>query len=160
MSNKLAVTDLLTDEEYATLTPAQKLAYWEALKPAMKAITDEEARVRRDIVAGLFPNAQSGTNTFPLADGREVKAVIGTNYTLAGNEAVDAVCDQIERIGNQGAFLAERLITWTPKLAVGEYKELDTNSEDQKLIKSLLDTIITTKPAMPTLEIVTPSKKK
>jgi hypothetical protein len=112
--------------------------------------------VRKAVVADFAPSKE-GTNNFDLGNGYKLKIVTGTNYKLDDNEKVQGILDQIERIGNKGAFIAERLIGWTPRLSVSEYKKLgETDDASETKIKELIDTVISTSPASPTVEIVTP----
>ena len=135
-----------------------KILAWEAAVKALAAAKDAEAALRKEVLAEAFafdPEAlREGTENFELGNGYKLKAVFKISRNLNNeNEAVDKVLSKIEKTGPEGAFIAERLVKWKPELSVSEYKKLPEK------FKKLFDEIVTSKEAMPSLELVAPKSK-
>jgi hypothetical protein len=126
---------------------------WHAAKQRLDAAKKEEMELRNQVVAMCYADAQEGTHNLDLGSGYKLKAVVKNNYTLADNEAVDAALSKLRKVGNEGEFLADRVIGWTPKLSLSEYREL------QPQYKAVIDTVLTIKPGAPSLELVEPKGK-
>jgi hypothetical protein len=116
------------------------------------------------VVSRAFPNANEGTNTVELGNGYELKAGIKYNYKLDENPKVEAGLDAIEKIGNQGKFIADRLVSWTPNFQLTEYRKLQEEakegSKDAQEILKIASSFLTITDAAPTLEIKAPKAKK
>ena len=140
------------------------LMRWDALKKAVEAAKEQEMELRKYIVTRAFPNADEGTNTIELGEGYKLKAVVKYNYTLSDNDTVEAGLDAISKIGNDGKFIADRLVSWKPSFLKTEYTQLlDDKSKGSKIASDILDvvtTFLTIKDAAPTLDIVEPKVKK
>lgn len=136
-----------------------KILAWEAAVKALAAAKDAEAALRKEVLAEAFafdPEAlREGTENFELGNGYKLKAVFKISRNLNNeNEAVDKVLSKIEKTGPEGAFIAERLVKWKPELSVSEYKKLPEK------FKKLFDEVVTSKEAMPSLELVAPKAPK
>ena len=136
-----------------------KILAWEAAVKALAAAKDAEAALRKEVLAEAFafdPEAlREGTENFELGNGYKLKAVFKISRNLNNeNEAVDKVLSKIEKTGPEGAFIAERLVKWKPELSVSEYKKLPEK------FKKLFDEVVTSKEAMPALELVAPKSKQ
>ena len=135
-----------------------KILAWEAAVKALAAAKDAEAALRKEVLAEAFafdPEAlREGTENVELGAGYKLKAVFKISRNLNNeNEAVDKVLSKIEKTGPEGAFIAERLVKWKPELSVSEYKKLPEK------FKKLFDEVVTSKEAMPSLELVEPKSK-
>ena len=135
-----------------------KILAWEAAVKALAAAKDAEAALRKEVLAEAFafdPEAlREGTENFELGNGYKLKAVFKISRNLKNeNEAVDKVLSKIEKTGPEGAFIAERLVKWKPELSVSEYNKLPEK------FKKLFDEVVTSKEAMPSLELVAPKSK-
>ena len=135
-----------------------KILAWEAAVKALAAAKDAEAALRKEVLAEAFafdPEAlREGTENFELGNGYKLKAVFKISRNLNNeNEAVDKVLSKIEKTGPEGAFIAERLVKWKPELSFTEYKKLPEK------FKKLFDEVVTSKEAMPSLELVAPKSK-
>ncbi len=136
-----------------------KILAWEAAVKALAAAKDAEAALRKEVLAEAFafdPEAlREGTENFELGNGYKLKAVFKISRNLNNeNEAVDKVLSKIEKTGPEGAFIAERLVKWKPELSISEYKKLPEK------FKKLFDEVVTSKEAMPSLEVVAPKAPK
>lgn len=135
-----------------------KILAWEAAVKALAAAKDAEAALRKEVLTEAFafdPEAlREGTENFELGNGYKLKAVFKISRNLNNeNEAVDKVLAKIEKTGPEGVFIAERLVKWKPELSVTEYKKLPEK------FKKLFDEVVTSKEAMPSLELVAPKSK-
>ena len=135
-----------------------KILAWEAAVKALAAAKDAEAALRKEVLAEAFafdPEAlREGTETFEIGNGYKLKAVFKISRNLNNeNEAVDKVLSKIEKTGPEGVFIAERLVKWTPDLSLTEYKKLPEK------FKKLFDEVVTSKEAIPSLELVAPKSK-
>ena len=135
-----------------------KILAWEAAVKALAAAKDAEAALRKEVLAEAFafdPEAlREGTENFELGNGYKLKAVFKISRNLNNeNEAVDKVLSKIEKTGPEGVFIAERLVKWKPELSITEYKKLPEK------FKKLFDEVVTSKEAIPSLELVAPKPK-
>ena len=135
-----------------------KILAWEAAVKALAAAKDAEAALRKEVLAEAFafdPEAlREGTETFEIGNGYKLKAVFKISRNLNNeNEAVDKVLSKIEKTGPEGVFIAERLVKWKPELSITEYKKLPEK------FKKLFDEVVTSKEAIPSLELVAPKSK-
>ena len=141
-----------------TVNRDAKILAWEAAVKALAAAKDAEAALRKEVLTEAFafdPEAlREGTENFELGNGYKLKAVFKISRNLNNeNEAVDKVLAKIEKTGPEGVFIAERLVKWKPELSVTEYKKLPEK------FKKLFDEVVTSKEAMPALELVAPKSK-
>ena len=135
-----------------------KILAWEQAVKALAAAKDAEAALRKEVLAEAFafdPEAlREGTENFELGNGYKLKAVFKISRNLNNeNEAVDKVLSKIEKTGPEGVFIAERLVKWKPELSITEYKKLPEK------FKKLFDEVVTSKEAIPSLELVAPKSK-
>lgn len=146
------------------LTQDQVLFTWQQLKDALTTAKEAEMEYRKYVVKRAFPNATEGTNVIELNAGYILKAVVKYNYKLLDNKIVEKTLDDIAKIGNEGAFVADRLVNWHPTFSVGEYRELENNAKDgnetaQAILAKCGEMLIVDEGA-PTLTITAPKGKK
>lgn len=133
------------------------------LKEALEKAKEAEMAIRKYIVNRIFPDKVEGTNTLELGNGYLAKAVVKFNYNLDPDlDKVDAALDRITRMGNEGAFIAERLVKWSASFLLTEYRKLQEPdaTEIQKAIKKEIDSVLTITDAAPTFDIKEPKEKK
>lgn len=135
----------------------ENLDHWKAIEMEYRKIT----------TAMLVPdhNRNEGMNTIELGSGYAAKVGIKMNYKLASdNDVVWKGLEAIEKLGNEGKFVAERLISWSPNFLLTEYRQLQDDAEKgSDFAKNALKEIekfMTITEASPTLEIKEPKKKK
>ena len=123
----------------------------------------KELELRKYIVNRAFPSKTEGTNTLELGSGYELKAVVKYNYKLASNDVVEKVLSDISAIGNEGPFVADRLVSWTPNFLKTEYTKLQedaaSGNENAKKILKLTEAMLEITDAAPTLTIKAPKIK-
>lgn len=140
------------------------LLLWSDKKAAIEKAKAEEMDLRKYIVKREFPKPNEGTNTKELGQGYQLKAGIKYNYKLADNDTVEDCLSKISALGNQGAFIADRLVSWTPNFLLTEYRQLQEEAEKGSgFAKQALDEVnkmLTITEAAPTLEIKEPKAKK
>lgn len=124
----------------------------------------QELDLRKYIVNRAFPQKEEGTNTKELGNGYELKAVVKYNYKLADNDVVEKTLQEIAKVGNDGPFIADRLVGWTPNFLKTEYNKLQDDAaagnENAKAILKLTEKMLTITDAAPTLTIKEPKVKK
>ena len=157
----------LSDLEFAKVHD-ETLMKWEQAKAALEAAKEAEMSLRKLYVAiASNPDQKKGTENIAIGNGYKAKVVKKINYGWAKGpdekvdyEAVHDAQDAIEKLGNEGAFLADRLIKWSAELSVSEYNKLEPESNPtHKAVKAALDKVIVTSEGAPTLEIVAPKGK-
>ncbi len=90
------------------------LMLWADKKKAIELAKEAEMDLRKYIVGRAFPQKQEGMNTKELGNGYALKANVKYNYNLADNETVEKCLDHISALGNEGPFIADRLVSWKP----------------------------------------------
>lgn len=161
-------------DEWTNPTPADPrdlldrdtvLMHWHQAQEVLAAAKVTEMEWRKYVVKRAFEKPVEGTNTLPLGGGYSLKAVIKYNYKLdADNEKIERGLDEIRAIGNQGAFIADRLVSWTPNFLVTEYRNLqaqaDDGGEEAKKMLKIVNSFLTINEAAPTVEIKEPKGSK
>lgn len=153
--NPLARFDAMSRDEV--------LIEWEHLKDQLSKAKEAEMQMRKYIVSRAFPDATEGTNTLELGNGYQLKAVTKFNYNLDPDlDKVEAALGEIAGMGNEGAFIADRLVKWEASFLLTEYRKLqeDDATDIQKQIKKRIDQVLTITDAAPQLEIKEPKVKK
>lgn len=147
----------------ADMSQDELLMLWQVKKDALTKAKEDEMDLRKYIVTRAFPAKVEGTNTLELGAGYTLKAQIKFSYKLSDNDTVEKTLDKITAIGNQGAFIAERLVSWTPNFLLTEYRNLveaaSSSHEAQEILAAVGEMLIIDD-AAPTLEIKEPRKKK
>ena len=142
----------------------QLLLLWQQKKNAIEVAKNEELDLRKYIVKREFPKPNEGTNRKSLGNGYELKAVTKFNYKCDDNDKVEAGLNKLSALGNEGGFIADRLISWTPNFLLKEYRQLQEDAEKgsqfAKNALSIVSEFITITEAAPTLEIKEPKVKK
>lgn len=134
-------------------------------KKQLDYFKETEMELRNLCIKFLFPTKKEGVNTVELGGGYTVKAGIAFNYRLDGdNNKIEDVLDDITKIGNEGAFISDRVITWTANFHVAEYRKLqdDASKGNQTAVSILnkLEQILTITDKAPTLEVKAPKNTK
>lgn len=143
----------------ANLTNDQVLAAWEHSKAALNNAKEAEMEWRRYAATRHFQQPAEGVNTLELNNGYELKYTRKLNYRLLDNDTVDKYLGRIAKIGNQGQFIAERLVSWTPAFSIKEWREIKKqDTEEMKAIYKLVLEMLFIEEAAPTLTIKEPKK--
>lgn len=163
----------LTPEIEAQLT-ANKLPHdedgmlmlWQESKDELTKWKEKEMEWRKICAAFLVPEKTEGTVNVELGAGYQAKVVHKYNYKLdSDNDKIWAALDKIGAIGNEGKFIAERLVSWTPNFLKTEYttlkEEAAKGSQQAKDILTIVEgDMLTITEAAPTLDIKEPKAKK
>lgn len=153
------------EAKYGAFTRDELLMEWEKKKKAIEIAKNEEMNLRKFIVKKAFPEAKEGMNTIKLGNGYDLKAAVKFNYTLAANDVVEKCLNKIAKVGNEGSFIADRLVSWKPTFLLTEYRTLIEEAEKEngkhaKEILKIVNEMLTITDAAPTLEIKEPKQKK
>ena len=143
------------------------LMLWQKSKEMLNQYKETEMDYRKICAGFLVPNHQQneGTNTVELGNGYQAKVGIKYNYKPnSDNKVIWKALEKIEKIGNKGAFIAERLFSWSPNFLLTEYRQLqedakDGSNEAKEMLKIIETEMITISEAAPTLEIKEKKKK-
>jgi hypothetical protein len=141
-----------------TIQQANAIKAWRDAKAAAASAVIAERNLRAEMVALCFPEAKIGTNNLDIGQGYKLKYVKSLNYKLdtgdvdavTGLSNTDRALDTIRSTGNEGAFIADRLVKWKPELSLTEYKALSDT------FKKIINTVVTTSDASPEVEMVPP----
>lgn len=140
------------------------LMLWDSRKKSIEQAKESEMELRKYIVSRAFPNKKEGMNNKDLGNGYTLKAGVKYNYNLADNDTVEKCLDEIAKIGNQGGFIADRLVSWQPSFLITEYRALQEEKDkgDRTAIEilSVINEMLTITESAPTLEIKAPKAKK
>jgi len=155
----------LTDNEYKALAN-DVLHKWEQQKKLLDSAKSAERTYRDQYVAMMSdPSNRRGTETIPLLNGYSAKVTKKETISFIKSSvdarrvdvnAVEAAQDEIEKLGNVGSVLADRLIKWKPEFSLSEYNKLDVTNETEAAIRKIVDRVIVVKPSAPELKIVAP----
>lgn len=121
---------------------------WRDTAKNLKIMKERESAMRAEIVRRQFPNPKDGTQRVPLGNGYSLKAVYSPNYKIdKDQEKVDAAEAIMHSAGNEGSFIAARLIKYKPEMSVSEYKSLIKSADDgngtARAILTALQSILT-----------------
>lgn len=128
---------------------------WQAKRVQLEALKEAELIARNKVVGHLFEEYtdKEGTENIDIGGGYKLKLVFAQNFNVPsaeGGKAVKEVIAQLEKLGDDGKFIAERLFKWKPEVSKTEYKALPPS------MKRIANKVITTKAAQPTIEIIAP----
>lgn len=139
----------------------QLLVEWQQAKKTLDAAKEKELELRKRIVeeTDLFdPTKETGTQTVQLGQGWKVKATKGLNYNVANKEGETfTVLAELDKMGNELiSHIAKELFSFKPEVRKTKLKELAEISPDAH---RLVESVITTKPATPSLELIPPKSE-
>lgn len=159
-----APTNPTPSSPYDGMTEDQLLLAWDDIKKAIEVAKNQEMELRKYIVNRAFPKKHEGMNTKELGKGYELKAAVTYNYNLADNDTVENCLAKIAALGNDGPFIADRLVSWKPSFLLTEYRQLvDDKEKGSKFADDCLKLItpmLTISEAAPSLKIKEPKVAK
>ena len=131
------------------------ISKWEHAQSVLELAKAAELDARADMAALAFPQgaAPAGTAYVPLMNGWRLKGTFGTNITI-DRAALPDMLLALAAAGPAGAAAAETVFRYKPELVATVYKNLMPS------LASLVDTVLTSKPAMPAFELVAPKAAK
>lgn len=141
------------------------LMLWKEWEHHLKEAKELEMQYRKICAAFLTPTKSEGTTRVELGNNYQAKVVNKYNYKLDNdNDKIWECLDRIGNVGNNGKFIAERLVSWTPNFLKTEYvtlqEEAEKGSDDAKSILKIVGDMLTITEAAPTLEIIEPKANK
>jgi hypothetical protein len=142
------------------------LMLWKETKERLSNFKEIEMDYRKICAAFLVPDKVEGTTNVELGLGYVAKVVTKYNYNLnSDNDKIWSALSDIESVGNEGKFIAERLVSWTPNFLKTEYTTLQEasakGSDSAKVILKIInDKMLTITEGAPTLEIKEPKAKR
>lgn len=146
------------------LSQDELLVIWSKLQSQIATLKAQELEFRRYVVSRAFPQAVEGTNVQELGNGYSLKAKIKYNYNLKDNDTVWAGLEELSKLNNEGPFIAERLVSWSPNFLLTEYRKIEdeaaNGSEIAKKQLFVISKFMERKNATPELEIKAPKEGK
>lgn len=138
------------------------LVDWQAKKAALEVAKEQEMEARKLAVMFMHDPSKSGTTeNVELGGGYKATMKVPVRYGFIQNAEgrtdkakIEKALAKIEKDGEAGELIAERLIKWTPELSLTEYKQLPDK------YRKIIDDVIITSEGTPTLEIKEPKAKK
>jgi len=138
------------------------LVDWQAKKAALETAKENEMAARKLAVMFMHDPSKSGTTeNVELGGGYKAKMKVPVNYGFVKRDdgktdkaRIEKALSKIEKDGEAGELIADRLVKWSPELSLTEYKNLPDK------YRKIIDDVITTTEGTPTLEIVEPKAKK
>lgn len=133
------------------------LTEWRSYSQILATAKTDEMNIRKAVVGFVTdPSKVAGTENIDLGQGWKLKAVKKENYGFIKDDdgkideaAIDRACAKLAKLQN-GGYIAERLISWSPSLSVKEFKGLTPE------MHKIIDPIVVISAGAPTLEIVAP----
>ncbi|CUS06491.1 hypothetical protein FDJ62_gp30 [Acinetobacter phage Loki] len=128
---------------------------WSDLKEQMNRLKAQELEMRNEIIKRFFSRDldKEGTINHELGRGWKLKAEFKKTYGFTTTEDLNAALDKLEDQSPEFKLLVERLVGWSPKLSVSEYKKLPDD------FRKIIDEVIVIKPSQPTVTLVEPKTK-
>lgn len=147
-----SVNASVENEDFSQFSDDMLIAQWHKTAGIAATWKAKEAAMREEVVRRVFKDNAAGTYNRELGKGYVLKCTKKETFKVV-ETAINPTLDKIRALGNEGTFLAARLIKWKPEFAKSEFNKAPENV--QKLILEAIEI----KPAMPTLEIVEPKKR-
>lgn len=143
---------MFPNDHNTALSQSEKIALlreWDAENKTLAAAVLKEKDLRARVLAAFSQygddELKSGVENVDIGGGYDLKMEHKLSYKLDKDRLDDAL-EAIEKLAN-GELLAERLVKFTPELAVGEYKKLPDEA------KKIIDGVLTVKRATSSVEI-------
>ncbi len=137
------------------------IAEWLEAKRAVdetKPLVEKERALRMRVAIECFEYGEGelreGTERHHIKDGYHVAGKFSITYGFKKPDEVRAVLDEIEQSSPAGAFLADRIVRWKPELDAREYKAAPPE------IRDLINSVLTKKQALPTIDLEAPKVAK
>lgn len=128
---------------------------WRSAASDLAVMKEVESDLRKRVEMNVFdPTITEGTETKDLGNGYKLKAAKGWKVTVpsADINLLNQALDKIEKMEN-GAFIVERLVKWSPTVSKTEYKALNP------IMKGIIDDAVTIAPDTTKLTFVEPKAK-
>lgn len=156
----MALVPIPTPEEIRDMSKDALLMLQQKYTGELARLKLVESLLRAEVVNRYFgSDIKEGMNNYDLGRGYTLKVTHGFNYNLSESEkpknggvvkATSLALARIKTLGNEGAFIAERLVKWTPELSITEYRKLGDE------YKKIIDTALTISAASPKVEVAEP----
>lgn len=154
-NKKTGEVETYTEEAYQA-ERNRRLMAWQEAKDALETAKANELSLR--VLAVDFmadPEKVGTTENVDLGNGYKAKMKTPLRYGFLKNAEgkldkaqIDKALSKIEKDGDAGELIAERLVKWTPDLSLTEYKLLSAKH------KTIIDSVLVVSEGAPTLEIV------
>lgn len=157
----MALVPLPTPEEIRDMSSDALLLKQQQYAAELKRLQLVEGLLRAEVVNRYFgTELVEGVNNYDLGKGYMLKVTYGYNYSLSESEkpknggmvkATSFALEQLRTMGNEGIFIADRLVKWKPELSISEYRKLSAEH------KAVIDKALTVSVAAPKVELKEPA---
>lgn len=149
------MTNQVKTMDFSQVSNDNLVTGWNDLKEQMNRLKAQELEMRNEITSRFFSRDadKEGVVNHELGRGWKLKATFKKTYSFTNTNDLNAALDKLEDQSPEFKLLAERLVGWTPKLSVSEYKKLPDDFRKE------IDSVIVIKNAQPTIELVEPKTK-
>lgn len=138
---------------------------WQATQGQLEIVKTQELKLRNQVIAALWPQATTGTQSLELSGGWKLKGSFTQNFKINREHQPNdpektrygkliAAMIALSKIDAAGALIAKRLIKWDADLVKKEYEEMPAQ------YKALIEPLITMSQGQPQLELVAPKPEK
>lgn len=133
------------------MTPSeaqQAFVAWQQIKQQLAAIQEQELKLRLQVIEAYFPDRDDeGTHTLKLEEGWKLQCVTRVNRKLENAKGeTSAIVRQLP------PEMAEKAVAWKPELKMRGYRDLPPE------YRVLLDSVVTSTPGTPSLNLVAPKE--
>lgn len=137
------------------LNDNEVIQQWLDTKKQMEALREREVELRNEVLKRKFAGklGHEGTVNSELGNGYKLKAVFKKTYGFTDTEKLGEMLDYLETQSPEYGVLVDRLVTYSPKLSVSEFKQLPDHFLKQ------FEKVVVIKDAQPTLSLVEPKDK-
>lgn len=124
---------------------------WLDAKERLAQVQELEKTLRAEVLKlCLGENApEKGTVNYDLGNGYGLKFKLNLSYSI-DKAKVEDMLSKLERQGDEGKFIAGRIVNFKPELSLTEYNKLEPK------MRKIVDDYVTSKPASPQIEFVQP----
>ncbi len=126
---------------------------WSEIAKQLKELRDLESKLRKQVIEDFFGETagiREGTEKHKLPEDWQLIARFSATYSLDKPGLVAAALTELEQSGEDGKFVAERLVSWKPQLSVAEYRKLSAAHD------AIISKVLTIKEASTQLELKPP----
>ena len=133
------------------MTPNDRLLMeWLEAKEALELAKKKEALLRNMVVNAFFKEQKEGTNDCELGNGYVLKLKQNYIRSFVDNLSVKETLAKLSALGFEDG---EKYVKFKPSLVLTEYRKLEG---DRKIA---FDTMLVVKQSLPSIELVSPTKK-
>jgi hypothetical protein len=152
MAKKKKTTEVVLS--FDNMTNDEIIMHWlNSLKPLTNA-KSVESTLRDEVIKRFFSPDSTGSVYHELGNGYQLKGQFNlTRSVTEDNDAVNRMLQLLVQAGPEGYDIAVKVIVFKAHLVSAIYNQVP------EPYKSIIDSVVTTKPNSPSLEFIEPKKE-